>query len=304
MHQGRALLLALALCAASGCAARQTDAPPDAAYEPAHPAALPAAGAAVAGAPDPGADDEVLDDSAFDAAPDSGERIADPLEPWNRMWFAFNDFTYMNIFKPFYKAYAFVTPEMLRSGLSNAQRNLKAPIRIVNSILQLEFPQAVVEFGRFVVNTTAGGLGLAEIVKPEAALVPINLATADFDGTLAKWGMGEGVYLVWPFLGPSTVRDTVGMGGDIFTGFSFWVTEPIGPVKSMVAYCVTYGLRLNDLGAVLSSYETLTKTAIEPYASLRDAYAKLRRNSERARRVADPTHMDVDVLRSIPAPSK
>jgi phospholipid-binding lipoprotein MlaA len=317
MKHGRAVLLILALCASSGCAASQT--PQEDAHEP-----RPVAGE-IAGVPNPGeapvadpasaqastqtsaqtSDDEVLDDSAFDdATPDSNERIADPLEPWNRMWFAFNDFTYMNIIKPVYKGYAFVVPEMLRAGLSNAHRNLKAPIRIANSILQLEFPQAVVEFGRFVVNTAAGGAGLAEIVKPEAALVPINLAAADFNGTLAKWGMGEGAYIVWPILGPSTVRDTIGMGGDMVAGISFWITKPVGPVENMIGYCVSYGLGFNNFGAVLGSYETLTKMAIEPYASLRDAYVKLRRKDDpRPGRAADPPRVDID-LGTLPTPSK
>lgn len=281
VKQALVLLLGLSLCAASGCATKETDPTLGATYEPSRPAQAGAHAVAAAPAPplhaDP-ADSDLLDDSDFDTVPGNKEIISDPLEPWNRMWFTFNDFIYTNIFKPVYRAYEFVTPDDLRSGLSNALRNLQAPIRIVNSILQLEFAQAVVEFGRFIVNTTVGGLGLAEIVKPEAALTPIHLDSANFAGTLAKWGMGEGAYLVWPILGPSTVRDTFGMAGDMLASVPFWATRPVGPMDPMLDYGVTGGLNFNELGDVLDNYENITRSAIEPYVSLRDAYVKLRRS--------------------------
>lgn len=223
---------------------------------------------------------DLLDDSAFDeASPISEDPIADPLEPWNRVWFSFNDFLFLQVFKPIYTGYEMVVHEDIRAGLSNAWRNLKAPVRIVNSILQGEFAQAVVEFGRFIVNTTAGGLGLAEIVKPEDALVPMHLESADFGGTLAKWGVGEGIYLVWPFFGPSTVRDTFGIAGDTASSIGFWVAKPIGSVSNMLNYSTDGGLRFNSLGRTIKGYEALTKAAIEPYTSVRDAYVKLRRHN-------------------------
>ena len=274
------LLVALLLCMTPGCASKDVDPTLAATYEPARPGA-----GAVAAAPTvptvTAEDDFEFDDSALDAdGPGNDDTtIADPLKPWNSMWFNFNNFLYLNILKPVYWVYESVTPDALRSGLSNALRNLQAPIRIVNSILQLEFAQAVVEFGRFIVNTTAGGLGLAEIVRAEASLVPINLASANFSGTLARWGMGEGVYLVWPLLGPSTVRDTFGMAGDMVAGIPFWASNPVGPISRPISYGVTGSLDFNEFGGMLNNYETLIKVAIEPYTALRDAYVKLRRNS-------------------------
>ncbi len=225
-------------------------------------------------------DTDYLDDSAFDeASPISEAPIADPLEPWNRIWFHFNDFFYLQIAKPVYTGYEAVVHEDIRSGLSNALDNLQAPIRIVNSVLQLEFAQAMVEFGRFLINSTFGGAGLMDLVPAEKALVPINLASADFGGTLARWGVGEGVYLVWPILGPSSLRDTVGLAGDTVAAPSFWATKPIGPVSPWVSYPTMAGLYFNDLGSTLKSYETLTKAAIEPYSSLRNAWVQMRRNA-------------------------
>lgn len=225
-------------------------------------------------------DDEFLDDSAFDAASPISERpIPDPLEPWNRIWFAFNDVFYLRIAKPVYSGYEAVVHEDIRSGLSNMLNNLKAPVRIVNSVLQLEFSQAMVEFGRFLFNSTFGGAGLLDIVPVEKARVPVNLASADFGGTLARWGVGEGIYLVWPIIGPSTLRDTAGLVGDSVAAPSFWATKPIGPVSPWVTYPTMAGLYFNDYGSMLSSYETLTKAAVEPYSSLRNAWIQMRRNA-------------------------
>jgi phospholipid-binding lipoprotein MlaA len=224
-------------------------------------------------------EEDILDDSDFDEGnPVSEERVPDPLEVWNRMWFGFNDFFYLRIMKPVYTVYTAVVHEDIRSGLGNAMRNLEAPVRIVNSLLQLEFAQAVVEFGRFVVNSTVGGLGLAEIVPPEKALVPIHLESANFGSTLAKWGFGEGMYLVWPVLGPSTLRDTFGLAGDAAAGLSFWAAE-LGDLSPLVDYGVTGTLLFNEYAGVIDQYETLTQAAVEPYISMRDAYIKIRRNA-------------------------
>jgi phospholipid-binding lipoprotein MlaA len=225
------------------------------------------------------ADEDVLDDSDFDAAnPVSEERVPDPLEVWNRIWFGFNDFFYLRIMKPVYTGYRAVVHEDIRSGLDNAMRNLQAPVRIVNSVLQLEFAQAVVELGRFIVNTTVGGLGLAEIVPPEKARVPIHLASADFSGTLAKWGFGEGLYIVWPVLGPSTLRDTFGLAGDTAAGLPFWAARS-GDISGLTIYGVTGTLYFNSYADIIDKYETLTQSAVEPYSAMRDAYIKLRRNA-------------------------
>jgi phospholipid-binding lipoprotein MlaA len=208
----------------------------------------------------------------------SEERVPDPLEVWNRIWFGFNDFFYLKIMKPVYTGYKAVVHEDIRSGLDNAMRNLEAPVRIVNSLLQLEFAQAVVELGRFIVNSTVGGLGLAEIVPPEKALVPIHLESANFGSTLAKWGFGEGLYLVWPVLGPSTLRDSFGLAGDAAASPSFWATE-FGNLPPRVDYGVTGALLFNSHISVIDQYEMLTQAAVEPYISMRDAYIKMRRNA-------------------------
>ena len=229
-------------------------------------------------APQDNAPVATLDDSAFeDYGEEAEQAISDPLEPWNRFWFTFNDGFMLKIGKPLYQGYAAITPVELRSGLSNAYHNLKAPVRLVNSLLQGEVAKAWIELGRFMINSTVGFGGLIDVTKDKKPLVPVDPRDADFGQTLAKWGVGEGVYLVWPFLGPSTTRETVGMMGNWVASPLFWGSDPIGPLNLWVAEGLDVGFRFNNLGDDINTYESLTKSAVEPYVAMRDAYVKYRR---------------------------
>lgn len=126
-------------------------------------------------------------------------------------------------------------------------------------------------------NTTAGFGGVFDVAKQSKPLIPVDNRDADFGQTLGVWGFGEGIYLVWPVVGPSTVRDTVGLAGDWTTSAFFWISEPIGPLDFEPALAASLGLRFNDMGTVISTYESLKKSAVEPYIAARDAYVKYRR---------------------------
>ncbi len=220
--------------------------------------------------------------------------ISDPLEKWNRIWFHFNDFLYMRIAKPVYTGYKAITPKALRIGVNNFFNNIQTPIRVINSLLQGKAGQAWVEFGRFIINSTVGLGGFINVAKKDKPRIPVDIQTADFGHTLSIWGFGEGFFIIWPVLGPSTVRDTFGMAGDIAMGPFFWLVEPIGIVptldsaSSSIAFISKeYGitgdlyLNFNDLDSVLIPYESITKSAIEPYIALRDAYVKFRRDKKK-----------------------
>ena len=174
-------------------------------------------------------------------------------------------------------AYTYITPSPVRTGLSNAFHNIQMPIRFLNCVLQGRFGEAWIEVGRFVVNTTAGFGGVFDVAKQSKPLIPVDNRDADFGQTLGVWGFGEGIYLVWPVVGPSTVRDTVGLAGDWTTSAFFWISEPIGPLEFEPALAASLGLRFNDMGTVISTYESLKKSAVEPYIAARDAYVKYRR---------------------------
>ena len=130
--------------------------------------------------------DNTLDD--YDNEPI--QSISDPIEPWNRFWFHFNDIFFLYVAKPAYTAWETVTPHQLRSGLKNFFSNLLFPVRFVNNILQFRFFEAGVEFGRFVINTTSSA-GFADVAKGHKTIVPIDPTGEDFGQTLGRWGLGH-----------------------------------------------------------------------------------------------------------------
>lgn len=206
-----------------------------------------------------------LDD--YDSEPVSS--IADPIEPWNRFWFNFNDIFYLHVAKPVYKGWTYVTPQFLRNGLSNLFYNVLFPTRFINSILQFRFLEAGVEFSRFMMNVM-GSAGFVNLARNKKTIVPVDPSGEDFGQTLGRWGFGPGFYIVWPFIGPSSLRDSVGRVGDYFT-------DPIAYVDPWtVAAGSSLVFRLNDVGQVLPSYEDLKNISIDPYLAMREAYASMR----------------------------
>ena len=198
------------------------------------------------------------------------ETIADPLEPWNRFWFRFNNFFYLNVAKPVYRGYSAITPRDFRSGMKNFFRNLLFPVRFANNILQFRFMEAGVEFGRFVINTTTT-LGFADVARDKKTIVPVDPSGEDFGQTLGRWGIGHGFYIVWPFIGPSSPRDTLGRIGDLFADPFFYV-HPWELASGSEFY-----LRFNDMGDVLPFYEDMSGAALDPYIAMRQAYVNFRR---------------------------
>ena len=250
----------LSLWLVSGCASKQTSNSSD---------AVKVAEASIDATPSDTAFEDYGDEDALE--------ISDPLEGWNRFWFGFNDVLLLKIMKPVHAGYSAVVPSPVRTGFSNAFHNAQMPVRLANCLLQGRFGEAWIEFGRFIVNTTVGFGGLFDVAKQSKPRIPVDNRDADFGQTLAAWGMGEGIYLVWPFVGPSTVRDTVGSAGDLAASPFFWLAEPVGFVNDELALATNLGFRFNDLGSVISAYEGLTRSAVEPYIAARDAYIKYRR---------------------------
>lgn len=193
--------------------------------------------------------------------------IADPLYYWNWSVFHFNDKLYFWFLKPVSEAYRAVVPRQVRSGLHNFFYNIEMPVRFVNCILQGKIEAAVDEFASFVVNSTEGILGFDDPAKnyPE-----LNQGVEDFGQTLGSYRIGNGIYIVWPLLGPSTLRDTIGMAGDSFLKPSSYV-EPLELSMSVT------GLRtINATSFKIGDYETFKKAALEPYEGLRNAYIQNR----------------------------
>lgn len=146
-------------------------------------------------------------------------RIADPLEKWNRFWFTFNDKLYFWVLKPTAKGYKRGVPEGFRVIFNNFYRNVASPIRIINNLLQLKIKHAGGEFLRLVVNSTVGVAGFRDCA---AECFGIRMHEEDFGLTLSSYHVGQGLYVVWPVIGPSTARDTVGLVGDLAADPMYW----------------------------------------------------------------------------------
>jgi len=197
--------------------------------------------------------------------------IADPLQPWNRMWYHFNDKVYFWMFKPMAQGYRFVVPESFRVTFSNFYTNASAPVRIFNSLFQLKFDFFLTEFGRFLINTTMGFVGFRDCAKDCFGIRPHD---EDFGQTLGYYGVGHGIYLVWPFLGPSSARDTIGKGADSVLSF----TGILGPVD--LEFPVWGGIKVheavNETSFRIGDYEAIKKASLDSYIAIRDGYAQRR----------------------------
>lgn len=193
----------------------------------------------------------------------------DPLEPMNRFFFNFNDKLYFWAIKPVSTVYAKVIPVDLRICIRNAFDNLLAPVRIVNNLLQGKVKSSGTEVVRFVVNTTVGIGGLVDAAKTD---FHIEEKDEDLGLTLGTYGAGEGVYFCWPFIGPSNVRDTIGLVGDSFITPLYYLTG--GNFYASVGLKAEE--RVNNVSLRLGDYERFKAAAIDPYISMRQAYRQSR----------------------------
>ena len=193
--------------------------------------------------------------------------VADPLEPWNRTMFHANDTLYFWVLKPVAQAYEDVTPEPARTGIRNFFGNLTTPVRFVNCLLQGKGAAAGRELHRLAINTTAGVLGFWDPASSEFGLEP---AKEDLGQTLAIYGVGNGFYIVWPLLGPSTLRDSVGMAGDQFLNPTRYV-EPTDISIGISAVRIT-----NESSFHIGEYEAFKSAALEPYVAMRESYIQYR----------------------------
>ena len=200
---------------------------------------------------------------------EAAETIADPIEPVNRAFFHFNDKLYFWVLKPVATGYETIIPEDGRVGIRNFFSNFTTPIRLVNCLLQAKFKGAGNETLRFFINTTYGLAGFLDTAKKE---FKIEKQEADFGQTLGVWGMGPAFYIVWPILGPSSLRDTVGYVGDLFLDPRTYIfTRPIFYVVRPIEL-------VNEASLTLGEYEGFKKAALDPYIALREAFHQYRQS--------------------------
>lgn len=196
----------------------------------------------------------------------------DPYEGYNRSMTKFNDAVDEAVFKPVATAYQTVTPSPVRTAVSNFFGNLGDLWSGVNHALQGNGEQTYNHVVRFTTNTVLGLGGLLDI----ATEMQVERNKQDFGLTLGRWGVKPGPYLVLPFLGPSTVRDTVALPVD-------WQGNVLGDLRPVSHRNTLTGLRLVDIRAnLLTATDTLDAAALDRYALMRDFYLKQRSRSLQA----------------------
>ncbi len=195
----------------------------------------------------------------------------DPLEPTNRVFYKINDGLDRAILQPVARAYRYVLPSVVRTGIHNVLNNLGAPVRLTNDILQGKPARAGETTMRFLINTSAGIGGLWDAAQ-EAGFPGHD---TDFGLTLGIWGVKDGPFLFLPILGPSSPRDFTGFGVDIAIDPFTWIGAGT-QAKTIGSWSRTGGNAIDTRSNYLDSIEQIKKTALDPYATFRSLYRQNR----------------------------
>tara|TARA_B100000427_G_scaffold325179_1_gene331584 strand:+ start:204 stop:1001 length:798 start_codon:yes stop_codon:yes gene_type:complete len=197
--------------------------------------------------------------------------VKDCFETINRGLFAFNQGLDKAIFKPLAKGYRKL-PQPLRSGTSNVISNLGNVVTIPNNILQGQIKDASMNSLRLIINSTLGIAGIFDV----ASYYGIEKRDKeDYGQTLGTWGVGEGCYFILPVLGPTTVRDSIGslanvMGGDAW--YNVTVANNTQYFNEADYYLSRVISGVDFRAKNLESFDSLEKTSIDLYASIRSLY--------------------------------
>ncbi|MCK5436374.1 MAG: VacJ family lipoprotein [Desulfobulbaceae bacterium] len=236
-------------------------------------------------------DDPILGNSAYEEATAD---VADPMEGLNRAFYHFNDKLYFWLIKPVATIFSKIIPKDFRVCISNAFNNLMSPVRAVNNLLQGKVENSGVEAARFLINTTAGVAGLGDPAKDEFGLNPKK---EDLGQTLATYGVGEGIYLFWPVVGPSNLRDTVGLIGDSMLNPLTYLLA----ADTSAAAGAYFGNTVNNTSLALGDYELFKEESFDHYVAIRDAYRQHRHNQIIDAKIEEGSPIFSRLNESIPA---
>lgn len=192
----------------------------------------------------------------------------DPVEGFNRAMFGFNEGLDKVVIKPVAQGYEAVLPRPVQTGVVNFFSNIADVFIGVNNLLQGKPVEAVSDGGRFLINTTVGILGIFD----PASHMGLEKHDEDFGQTFGRWGVGDGAYIVLPFFGPRTVRDTVGLGFDIYV-------DPVANIDHVPTRNTLLVTRVvSDRAEVLKADKIIEEAALDKYSYIRDGYLQRRRS--------------------------
>ena len=189
----------------------------------------------------------------------------DALEPANRVFFDVNETLDQALIKPIAEVYVDVTPNFIRTGITNFFENLAYLNVILNDFLQGKIDQGISDLGRFITNSTIGLGGLFDVATP----MGLPEHDEDFGQTLAVWGVDEGSYLYLPFFGPNTVRDSTNFVPKT-------LLNPFFYISSAILFPVTAINAVNKRANLLEASNVRDEAAVDPYSFTREAYLQQR----------------------------
>ena len=211
---------------------------------------------------------------SFQSSYAQSEEIYDPIEDVNRGIFWFNDTLDVNVLEPIAKGYKEYVPSFMRTGINNFFLNLRYPSYLVSDILQGKITQAGEHTGRFLINSTIGLGGLLDIAKD----VGLPDHQEDFGIMLAYHGVPAGPYLMLPFLGPSNVRDGVGLIVDGFLDPIGWIGySSLSSSTKLIIAASTLGIRtVHTRAGLIQAIETGKESSVDYYLFVQSAYYQYR----------------------------
>lgn len=199
----------------------------------------------------------------------TGGNPADPLEPVNRGIYAFNDKLDRYALKPVAQGYQAAVPLPARTGVSNFLGNIEDVWTGLNNLLQGKPREGASDFGRVAINSTLGILGVFDL----ASEMGLEKHEEDLGQTLGRWGVGPGPYLMLPFLGPTTLRDSSN------TLCRAFIADPVKEITRIPVRNSVMAVRVvNARAQLLGADQALDSAAIDRYAYLRDFYLKSRQS--------------------------
>ena len=188
----------------------------------------------------------------------SADEVNDPFEEINRKTYEFNESLDKNILKPVAEVYSNFPPKV-KKGVTNFFNNLEEVDTFINQLLQGKPKESINDLSRFVINTTIGIGGIFDV----ASKMGLKRHVEDFGQTLAVWGVSEGPYIMLPFLGPSTLRDTLSRPVSSFLSVTFHMTEDDVNIALKSIDALETRERLLDVESLLSG---------DKYVFVKDAY--------------------------------
>lgn len=199
---------------------------------------------------------------------------ADPWERSNRRVHNFNKGLDRFVLRPTGQAYRAVVPPPVRTAVTNAYGNYGEPANFANSVLQGKFAQAFRTVDRFLLNSTLGLGGIADV----ATDLGRPREPEDFGQTLARWGVASGPYMVLPLFGPSTLRDGIATPLDFFVDPADFVRNAWLSPGWDVRIAMAAGRVINFRNTLIDTgVDKLLADSLDDYALARSAYLQRRR---------------------------